>query len=568
MKLKFKEKYLSISQFNTTNIDGFTVLTGVNGSGKSHLLEAIEQNKVTIEGIEAINIVRFNYETFKLENEGAYSGHQISAEVLAAWNYLKKDINPNISSWRSSIGDTEYEKIVNNCKENKKSLWDIDDPSINSYKKNIKKHFSQPNIKNTAYSKGILSLLKTLPYSIDEIEESNFRSFYKPYSFKNDFLPQELGKIVWDYYVKYRENQVNRSENKEYGRDYPVLSEEEFVTHHGEKPWELLNKILSKFDSLDYIVSSPEGLRIFGEFQIKLIHTKKPGLEIDFSSLSSGERVLMALVASVYKASGDKYFPDILLLDELDASLHPSMIKNMLAVIKEIFIDKGIKVILVTHSPTTIAFSPDRSIYVMDKSGQNRILKKSKQEALAILTEGFATLDEGIMLFDSIIQNSCSIITEGKNTLLIEKALELYGIQDVKVVTGFEEASGKDQLRTLFQFFSRANHKKNVFFVWDCDVTFNLNETNNTFPYILEKNDSNSIAEKGIENMFSESLLSNFTTTKTDSWGRIQKTFDGTRKKDLIDLILQRNNKTDFINFEPLIDKICQVNSGIPSSEK
>ena len=41
---------------------------------------------------------------------------------------------------------------------------------------------------------------------------------------------------------------------------------------------------------------------------------QKTNLEIEFSNLSSGERVLMALVASVYKSSGDKHFPDLLLL--------------------------------------------------------------------------------------------------------------------------------------------------------------------------------------------------------------------------------------------------------------
>ena len=61
-----------------------------------------------------------------------------------------------------------------------------------------------------------------------------------------------------------------------------------------------------------------------------LIHTRKPSLEVELSSLSSGERVLMALVNSVYKPSSDNIFPNVLLLDALDASLHPSMMKSML----------------------------------------------------------------------------------------------------------------------------------------------------------------------------------------------------------------------------------------------
>ena len=81
----------------------------------------------------------------------------------------------------------------------------------------------------------------------------------------------------------------------------------------------------------------------------------------------------MALVSCVYKASFDKHFPQVLLLDEVDASLHPSMMQNMLNVIEKVFLENGVKVILVTHSPTTIALAPEESVYVMNRSCKNRI---------------------------------------------------------------------------------------------------------------------------------------------------------------------------------------------------
>ena len=557
MKLIFREKHLSISQFNPTELTDFTVLTGVNGSGKSHLLDAIEKRRVVIEGMDGANIVLFNYETFKLENEGAYNAQQIANERDAAWTFYDQHIRPPIFTWRTSIGD--YENIASNCKADNKRLWDVsENPSIAQFKQNISSYLSQPHIKANPQSKGIYSIIKNLPSSIDEIKQEDFLSLFKPYTFKNDFLPQELGKIIWDYLVKYYRNRVNLFENQTNGKSLPALTEEQFVAKHGEKPWDVFNKILTKFDSLDYKFSSPEGLDIFGNYQLKLIHTQKTGLEVDFSSLSSGERVLMALVASVYKASSDNIFPDVLLLDELDASLHPSMMKNMLVVIKDIFLDRGIKVILVTHSPTTIALSPDESIFVMAKDGLERISKKSQQEALAILTEGFATLDEGIMIFDAVVKNSISIITEGKNTLLIQKALEFYGITDVKIITGFEDASGKEQLKTLFNFFCRANHKNKVIFVWDCDASYNLTDENETYPYIFEENKSNTIAKKGIENLFPEELFTNFKRTISDSRG-VAESFDTNLKNDFTNFILSRNEIADFIKFESLINKINEI---------
>ena len=341
------------------------------------------------------------------------------------------------------------------------------------------------------------------------------------------------------------------------------MNDQEFVSIYGEKPWDVINQILEQFDTLTYKVNSPEGLDYLDSYQLKLKHTEKHDVEIDFNSLSSGEKILMALVASVYKSSSDKHFPDVLLLDEVDASLHPSMMKNMLSVMEKIFLLQGVKVILVTHSPTTIALAPEDSIFVMNRSGLNRIEKKSKQEALEILTQGYATIKQGLRLFDEVAKFEFTLITEGRNTRLIEKAFQLHGIEDVEVLSGIEGISGKDQLKTLFDFFSCTNHEKKVIFVWDCDVSFELQPKNNTYPFMLPSNDSNNIAKKGIENMFPEELFSGYIKTIIMSNGDVKSEFDGTRKKDFEKFILDRNKIDDFKKFSGLAKEIRQVkNSG------
>ena len=53
------------------------------------------------------------------------------------------------------------------------------------------------------------------------------------------------------------------------------------------------------------------------------------------------------------------------------------------------------KVILATHSPTTVALSPEESIFVIrNEEGKKVIQKQSQQEALDLLTEGFVTMNE------------------------------------------------------------------------------------------------------------------------------------------------------------------------------
>ena len=304
-------------------------------------------------------------------------------------------------------------------------------------------------------------------------------------------------------------------------------------------------------------MNSPEGSDYFGNFVLKLVHTTKPGLEVDFSNLSSGERVLMALVASIYKSSSDNYFPDVLLLDELDASLHPSMMKNMLSVIRDVFLSRDVKVILVTHSPTTIALSPENSIFIMNRAGVNRIEKSSRNEALTILTEGFATLEESLMLFDEVARNHVSILTEGKNIVYLEKVISMFDLgEKVTVIEGIESVSGKSQLKTLFDFFSRVPHANKVLFVWDCDATYELPETNQTYPFIFSKNEQNNFASKGIENLFSTDLFNGFLKTTTLSQGRVITEFDESRKRDFEQRVIAIAKPADYENFRPLVEKL------------
>jgi predicted ATPase len=556
MKLTFTQNHLSVEAFQEVNADDFIVLTGVNGSGKSHLLDAIEQRKVFIDDSNVLRIVKFNFETFRLENESAYNGQQLAAERQNAWSFFENQIKPNAVSWKTNLGDG-YRTAVDQCQLAKLPFIKASEPAIGGYKKTVDQFFNNPGIKGNPAAVGIYSMIQQLPYSIDEIKQEKFTSIFKPFTAKQDFLPMALGKIIWDYYLKYRNNQLNRFLNATDGKTIAVLTENEFIEAHGEKPWEIINSILKTFNSLEYRVNSPEGIEIFGDFVLKLVHTTKTGLEIDFSSLSSGERVLMALVASIYKSSSDNYFPDVLLLDELDASLHPSMMRNMLAVIRNVFLQRGVKVILVTHSPTTIALCPEESIYVMNRSGLNRIEKKSRGEALSILTEGFATLEKSLLLFDEVTKNQVSIITEGKNTVYLKKALAIAGLEnDVSIVEGIESISGKSQLKTLFDFFSRVQHANKVLFVWDCDASFQLQDTNQTYPFIFAVNDENKLSKKGIENLFSETLFEGFLKTISPSQGNPIVEFDETRKRDFESHVLTLASPNEFRKFGPFIDKV------------
>lgn len=570
MKLEFKKEYLSIDKFDPIELPDFTVLTGVNGAGKSHFLGAIENESIAISDINAlkIKIASFSYETFKLNNEPSYNLEAIKKKANSAWHFYNNTIVPIAQSQTTNKESTltldEYKSLKEECKDKNKSFWSI---APEQYTKNVKDFFNQLNNQhqNKEEFAGIRELAQKVQCGFHDIEKEHFMELYTPMISKNSFLPEQIGQIFWDYHIKSNENDLAEHHNQKYGKNEAVLTEDEFISRHGEKPWKAINKILNQFHSLKYKVNSPEGKKFSDSFQLKLEHLDKNNLNVDFNNLSSGEKILMALVASIYRASTSTGFPNLLLLDEIDASLHPSMIQNMLDAIQDIFLNKGIKVILVTHSPTTIALAPEESIFVMKQSGSNRIEKKSKQDALNVLTQGFVTLDQGLKLFDEITQSKLTVITEGNNAVFIDKALNFYGIKGVDVPYGFENCSGTSQLKTLFTFLSKANITNRVLFVWDCDASHKDNKiptiaTNNIYPFIFPINEENEITTKGIENLFSSSLCKEAYCKDRNIQSLDSKIkFNSEDKKIFQQLIEDRNDAEDFKNFAPLIDEIKKI---------
>ncbi|MBB6270500.1 ABC-type cobalamin/Fe3+-siderophores transport system ATPase subunit [Pedobacter cryoconitis] len=58
-KLEFKDPYLSITTFNSIKLNSLTILTGLNGSGKSHLLQSILNGSSTIDDYKPNDIRYF-----------------------------------------------------------------------------------------------------------------------------------------------------------------------------------------------------------------------------------------------------------------------------------------------------------------------------------------------------------------------------------------------------------------------------------------------------------------------------------------------------------------------------
>ena len=300
---------------------------------------------------------------------------------------------------------------------------------------------------------------------------------------------------------------------------WTISRKKKFKEIHGIPPWELLNQVLNEYSCNGYSIPVgqipyPQIGQRTQDFQSDIyLVNQSTKQNIGVEDLSSGEKTLLSLALMIYKQKKGGTFSEVLLLDEIDGNLHPSMIKQLLNVLENVFVKKyGMKVILVTHSPTTIALAPDDSVFAMYREidSNERLQKQNKSDALKILTEGYATLDEGIKLFDQISRKEISILTEGYNTQYLKKANQFFGDQNkIEIITGVEGKSGKAQLKTLYDFFTRSKHDKKVIFVWDCDAKEykKLGEDNNTAAYVFENNSGNKIIQSGIENLFPQDSI-------------------------------------------------------------
>ncbi len=145
------------------------------------------------------------------------------------------------------------------------------------------------------------------------------------------------------------------------------LSDEEFYQKYGPPPWILVNDILARAN-LPYRVTSPEVGDFELPYRLRLVD-KTTDTNISVNDLSSGEKVLMSLALAIYNTQESDGRPDLLLLDEPDAPLHPEFSKLLIETLMDTLVKKaGVKVVMTTHSPSTVAMAPDSCVFEVNRS--------------------------------------------------------------------------------------------------------------------------------------------------------------------------------------------------------
>lgn len=411
MKLTLLRPYKSLKTFESVELPDFTIITGTNGAGKSQLLKALDEGALSIDGVAHSPHIRsirlFDATTLIPTYTGAFASFQSKQERDGAWNHIFNLINSTKAGLESfllqwpELSKLDLRKLAG-LKSSELSSYGIPSDQTELVHQHIKANL-------TAHSQSIESQFNSHnptinPRLIEKITANctvplvafDMDLFYEHYPIAwqpVDLFQQSFARLFSEYQATFVANEFKSYRRDIRGANVPVLTKEEFFEKYGSPPWVFLNDIL-EVANLSFRINQPDESddRPYEPILTDLVTDAK----VKFNDLSSGERILMSFALCLYytRDSGDRVnYPQILLFDEIDAPLHPSMTQSLLDTIQKVLIsERKIKVIMTTHSPSTVALCPEEAIFVMTKEGNSRLKKTNKDSALSLLMSGVPSI--------------------------------------------------------------------------------------------------------------------------------------------------------------------------------
>jgi predicted ATPase len=361
MEISFENgKYKSITApFKWENIPSFAVVTGVNGSGKSQLLNLIAS--------------QFTMDDHHMRQQ------KIPKIVIKDSSFKKDEVYYVSSNWVSG-------------QSQQMDMSSIQQTNNNFIEALVKRQQGEAaaipregNFSSDYFNKFINSMETLLKKPLNEFTQEEIESnlpagiFYRNNLSNANYVAQD----ALSYYAR----------SIEMAAKLGCKTDSELVVSRlGKAPWDVIN---SSFESvgIKYKVNSPS--TIAGTFEFLAIDAVT-GAEIKFQDLSTGEQALMSLIFWLYTCTHRNIYPKLMILDEPDAHLHPSLTYTFIDILQNIFVKKfGIRVIMSTHSPNTVSYIPEECLFEMQKTNPRILPVKSKNETIAKLTANMTMVISG-----------------------------------------------------------------------------------------------------------------------------------------------------------------------------
>lgn len=476
ISLKLLERYKSLQEgFVWSNIPPFAVITGVNGVGKTQLLEVIRgrsngtnyggKNQSILREITApsgpVNLVfSENTTNSRLSLNGLIEYVNNVDQRLVQIRNIEQQINNcqnNINNLRRQYSQTSERvgrlQIENRIETQVEYIRDLQHQKL--------------NVNIYAYDEELKRIAQKLGKKVDDLTEEEIRLFAID-NFESLTTVDELTRFIANENLRYMKRVTHLSETHQDQERESLVAQ--------ERPYQTINRLFRQygFDYFEMLNPFPIDGRLDGE-----IRFKGKGSEIvDYNSLSSGEQSIVQFVIWSYGQDFRGNRLDTMVLDEPDAHLHPSMCRMMVEIFSEMSAKKeegggGIRIIITTHSPSTVAFTPEGSLFVMQREADNkRVIKPTTSEdAVEILSDGIFTFSRAMssfsMLSTSPKQNL--VFVEGKTDVQhFTKAMQMLGYDLDVEFFDMHDAS------TLSNFIksapARLLNKHSLIALFDCDA--------------------------------------------------------------------------------------------------
>lgn len=335
IKIVLNETYRSFDTGFETELEGnLIILSGVNGSGKSQLMSIIKGDK-------GINPQTGNREK-NLKRVVTINGYEVNWKNIEFRSFKDNISIPEVIKYSSFL--------INQSADQAYSLY-----TQHGFGEYTAPQFLSSKEKAIKLLDGIFDPDKR------DIPEDVFKKKLREANFvweQDDVFNDAIGNIIFNHALEIAEGQQNAG--KQDGPAFDPLT-------LGKAPWDELNELFSLL-KIEYRFKDNYEIQ-YGEltetpvlFQIDpngiLIEEERRQLQ----DLSDGEKAIISLCFTSLKKI-DTEDKKLLILDEFDATLNPSLVESLFAVIERYFIDKGIIVIMATHSPATISLAPEYTSY-------------------------------------------------------------------------------------------------------------------------------------------------------------------------------------------------------------
>lgn len=359
IRAKDGRRYKTISNLKWNDIPSFSIITGKNGSGKTQLLEVLAHHftRMWPTGLHDMPII--------VEVEGS--------------DYTAGEIGYWPSGGRSTQGESANLAALSQKRQQAVQLaldGGQNDLYYASRSRRMSKRFAGQNPREIITDTEKLGKILTpdFEFLIDDLDVMAGLSYH--------FLAYRLMAL-----------EALDKKKAETAKDHQLFTETEIVEAYSltPAPWDILNEAL-KVAGFRYEVISPEGQPLLDPYEVRL-RDRTSRVPVNPLDLSSGEKVIFQLVLWLFAAGKEGVFPKLLILDEPDAHLHPSLTTQFLDVILEVLVNRhGVRVIMTSHSPSTVALAPEGSLFQLEREGMEVTRVNSRAEIIGVLTAGLITV--------------------------------------------------------------------------------------------------------------------------------------------------------------------------------